>query len=130
MYVNGRAVEEDKGALEASIREGLTVVGVAAVADGAKPGVRVRIAGHPETDGRWRATATPADKWLALDFDDRAWQMAADAQGFMWAPGPGASQVRFRQIVLWSRTHDGPLPCLQPRVRQWGFSKHSMRRCS
>ena len=87
----------------------------------------MRLVGHPETNGRWRAGTAPDDTWQQVEFDDRAWKVTAVAtDGFMWAADAAAPQVSFRQLVIWNEKHDGPMTCIQPRVREWGFSENSL----
>ena len=127
LFVNGQSVKEVDAKLAASIREGLSVIGVSAVADGKNPGVKIRIVGNPETDGRWRGGTPSDDKWLAADFDDRSWKsITVTDDGYMWAAEPSIAKVCFRQLLLWNEKHYGTMPCLHPQVREWGFSEKSM----
>jgi hypothetical protein len=60
-------------------------------------------------------------------FDDRSWRKAElDKEGYLLMPQGSTGDICFRQIVLWGENHYSGLPCLQPKVREWGFSEKSM----
>lgn len=125
LYVNGKAARPGPEGLVADIREGLNVVALLANSRGTRPGVGIRIVGHPETDGRWRVGGQAENGWLSATFDDRAWPVAATHRDRMvW----GASRGRacFRQVLLWNEAHDGPNRCLNPLIKEWGFSERSV----
>lgn len=110
----------------ARIREGVTLIGIDVQAHGPNPGVKVRIAGDPLTEGRWRASGQEAPGWAARDFDDSPWLLAArDAAGFLWVSG-GGPRARFRQTILWNAGHDGPDRCINPLLKEWGISEGTL----
>lgn len=127
LLVNGEAIAAQPGQpAQVRIREGVTIFGIEAQAQGSNPGVKVRLAGDPLTDSRWRVSTGEAAAWQTVDFDDSAWPMAApDAQGFMWAPG-GAPKALLRQALLWNAAHDGPDRCINPLIKEWGISEGSI----
>lgn len=130
VVVNGQPVPLNQGAGSVVIREGLASLAIRAMPSGGNPGVRLRIQGHPETDGRWRGTSTPDAQWQEATFDDRAWPAVGnDDDGFMWtsdirrlARAP-KKETYFRQVVLWNETHFGPNRCILPMAREWGISR-------
>lgn len=127
LLANGEAITARPGqpAL-ARIREGVTIFGIDARAQGPHPGVKVRLAGDPVTDSRWRVSTQEAAGWQSLEFDDNRWPLVTtDAQGFMWAPG-GAPRSLLRQTLLWNAAHDGPDRCLNPLIKEWGISEGAM----
>jgi hypothetical protein len=130
VFANGRPVQLARGVGSVTIREGLVALAVRAVPTGPNPGIRIRIGGHPETDGRWRATLTRDGNWQAVDLDDSGWPVVAiDKEGFMWSPEwqgvarTKATEACFRQVLLWNETHYGPNHCILPRARVWGVSR-------
>ncbi|MEN6545733.1 MAG: carbohydrate-binding family 9-like protein [Armatimonadia bacterium] len=127
LLVNGETIAAQPGQpAQARIREGVTIFGIDAQAQGPNPGVKVRLAGDPVTDSRWRVSTQEAAGWQAVEFDDNQWPLVAlDAQGFMWAPG-GAPRALLRQAVLWNAGHDGPDRCLNPLIKEWGISEGAM----
>ncbi|OGV67643.1 MAG: hypothetical protein A3K19_14675 [Lentisphaerae bacterium RIFOXYB12_FULL_65_16] len=131
LFVDGEAVAVQPGQpLPVRIREGVTIFGIDAEAKGPNPGVKVRIAGDPLTDGRWRASGQDVPAWVTRDFDDSAWPLAApDAAGFLWGPG-GAPRALLRQAVLWNAGHDGPDRCINPLIKEWGISEGAMENLS
>ena len=130
LWVNGQPVDEQAGQWPVSIRQGLNVIAMTAAADGQTPGLRLRIPNQPELETRWRvgaATAATNDRWLTAAFDDRSWKKAKlDKKGYLLMPPGFTGDGCFRQIVLWGENHYSGLPCLQPKVREWGFSEKSM----
>ena len=127
VWVNGQAIAATDGRWPVRLVEGLNVVGMTARAEGKAAGLRLRIAGQPEMEGRWRVGAAADDAWKAPAFDDRSWPKAeTDAGGYLRIPEGSTGGVCFRQLVLWSEHHYGGLPCIQPKVREWGFSEKSM----
>jgi len=128
--VNGQPVSLNQGVGSVTIREGLAALALRAMPSGSKPGLRLRLKGHPETDGRWRATLTPEAQWQEAAYDDRGWHsVASDDDGYMWtadvkrlARAP-AKEAYFRQVVLWNETHAGPNRCILPMAREWGISR-------
>ncbi|MEI8248774.1 MAG: hypothetical protein WCI51_23300, partial [Lentisphaerota bacterium] len=126
-WVNGKAVTTQAGQWPLVLREGVNVIAMTAAADGKNPGLRLRIPGQSELESRWRVGAAANDNWLTAAFDDRSWKKAeADKDGYLSVPEDAASNVCFRQIVLWGETHYSGLTCLLPKVREWGFSEKSM----
>ncbi len=110
-----------------SLSEGLNIIGMKVTVDGKTPGLRLRIPGQPELQNRWRVGSAADDSWLSGSFDDRSWKVAQiDKDGYLVVPAGSTGSVCFRQIVLWGRNHYSGLPCLQPKVREWGFSEKSM----
>lgn len=127
LLVNGEVIELRPGQPAITrIREGVTVFGIDAQAKGPNPGVKVRIASDPQTDGSWRVSGQDPPAWETQDFDDNQWPMAApDARGFLWVPG-GAQRALLRQAVLWNAGHDGPDRCINPLIKEWGISEGAM----
>jgi len=127
VLVNGEVITVQPGQrLPTRIQEGVTIFGIDAQAQGPNPGVKLRIAGDPQTDGRWRASGQDAPAWGTRDFDDNQWPMAApDAGGFLWVPG-GAQRALLRQAVLWNASHDGPDRCINPLIKEWGIPEGAM----
>ena len=125
--VNGKTVERQKGDWPIELQEGLNIIGLTATADGKAPGLRVRIPGRPELAKRWRAGVAADGSWLVDSFDDRAWQVAeSDKNGYLCWPDDVAGSAHFRQIVLWGKHHYSGMPCIQPKVREWGFPEKGM----
>jgi hypothetical protein len=130
VFANGRPVPLDRGVGSVTIREGLVTLAVRADATGPRAGIRFRIEGHPETDGRWRSTLNRGENWQAADLKDFGWPIVAiDKEGFMWSPEwQGVSRTTgneacFRQVLLWNDTHLGPQRCILPQSREWGVSR-------
>lgn len=124
LFVSGKPVKITDGVGSAPIEEGLVGVGVRATPAGAWPRVRIRVIGHPETDGRWRASDRETPGWQDVGFDDGAWAIArADPSGFMWSQATRAKVAVFRQLLLWNEAPYGPNRCILPRVREWGVSR-------
>jgi hypothetical protein len=130
VFASGKSVPIKDGAGSVTIREGLVALAIRATPSGVNAGVRLRIEGHPETDGRWRATSKASDQWLEVGADDREWPtVVSDDDGFMWysdAKGFARTQrkdVCFRQVLLWNETHCGPNRCILPLAREWGVSR-------
>jgi len=127
LWVNGQAVREQDGKWPISICEGLNVIAMTAAADGQNPGLRLRIPDQPELESRWRVGNATNDSWLTGTFDDRSWKKTElDKKGYLLMPQGSTGDVCFRQIVLWGENHYSGLPCLQPKVREWGFSEKSL----
>ena len=127
VWVNGSAVAAAGGQWSVRLTEGLNVIGVTATADGKAPGLRVRVSGQSELETRWRVGVATGDAWKAAAFDDRAWAKAElDKDGYLLVPAGLTGAVCFRQLVLWAENHTSALPCLQPKVREWGFSEGSL----
>jgi len=125
LYVNGKEVTLGAEGLAAHIREGLNVIAVSVVSRGKRPGVGIRMPDHSETDGRWRVGAPDNEDWLNATFDDRAWRVvSAPKDGMMW--GADRGRACFRQVLLWNEAHDGPNRCLNPLIKEWGFSERSV----
>ncbi|MCK5801485.1 MAG: hypothetical protein KAI66_01570 [Lentisphaeria bacterium] len=125
LYVNGKKATPGPDGFSADLREGLNVVAVSAVSRGKRPGVGIRIADHPETDGRWRVGTNEDEGWLNATFDDQAWPVVSvPKDGLMWGADDG--QACFRQVLLWNEAHDGPNRCLNPLIKEWGFSERSV----
>lgn len=126
LLVDGEAVTAPAGQpVSIRIREGLSVFGIDATAQGPNPGVKIRLARDPRTDTRWRATGQEDPAWMSREFDDQRWPVPApDAQGFLWHAG--ATRAFLRQVVLWNQGHDGPDRCINPLIREWGISEGSM----
>lgn len=129
-FVNGKQVVLESGIGSVKIREGLQTLAVRASPTGINAGIRFRIQGQPETDGRWRSTATPPQQWLLPTLNDDGWPIVdVDKDGFMWAPdwrGTPRGQATafcFRQVILWNETHFGPNRCILPQAREWGISR-------
>jgi hypothetical protein len=131
ILVNGEVIAVPPGqTAQIRIREGITIFGLDAQAQGPNPGVKVRIAGDPLTDTRWRVATQEATAWQTPDFDDNQWPLVVpDAQGFLWAAG-GAPRTLLRQAVLWNAGHDGPDRCLNPLLKEWGISQGAMENLS
>lgn len=122
--VAGRVVPLVGGIATARMTEGLTAIAVRGAATGYRPGVRLRVLGQPETDGRWRAVDREPAGWHTADFDDRHWPEAvAGRDGFAWAAAARARSACFRQVLLWNEAHYGPDRCILPKARTWGFSQ-------
>lgn len=121
ILLNGNEIGSS-GNFTGRIREGLNVIGVVGRKEGPRPGLKVRIPAHPETDGRWLASSDePQAAWVTENYDDRRWKGTdADDEGFLWLGG--AEKLYMRQVVLWNRGHDGPDRCINPLVREWGIS--------
>ena len=128
LYLNGKDLLPDSsGRYACKIKEGLNVIGMKVTATGKTPGLRLSIPGQPELESRWRVGTAADDSWLGTAFDDRSWKKAElDKGGYLSVPEGSASTVCFRQIVLWGENHYSGLPCIQPKVREWGFSEKSM----
>ena len=127
LWVNSQPSSKQADQWPVSIHEGLNVIAMTALADGQNPGLRLRVPGHPGLESRWRVGSAADDNWLTAAFDDRSWQKAAlDKDGFLLVPEGSVGNICFRQIVLWAENHYSGLPCLQPKVREWGFSEKSM----
>jgi hypothetical protein len=130
VFANGKPVPVKNGLGSVTIREGLVALAIRTAPSGMNAGVRLRIEGHPETDGRWRATSRAGDQWLEVGADDREWPtVSSDDDGFMWS-SDGRSSARtqrddvcFRQVLLWNETHCGPNRCILPLAREWGISR-------
>jgi len=127
LIVNGEAVKERNSQWPIGLREGLNIIGMTAMADGNAPGLRLRVPGQPELAGRWRVGVAADGSWLTESFDDRSWgAVEPDKEGYLGWPEGSAGRACFRQIVLWGKHHYTGLPCIQPKVREWGFSEGSM----
>ncbi len=131
LVVNGEVIAVQPGQpVQTRIREGITIFGIDARAQGPNPGVKVRLAADPLTDGRWRASGQEAPAWGTRGFDDNQWPLAVpDAQGFLWVAG-GAPRMLLRQALLWNAGHDGPDRCINPPIREWGISEGAMENLS
>jgi hypothetical protein len=130
VFANGKPVSLTDGVGSVTIREGLVALAIRATPAAANAGIRLRIAGHPETDGRWRSTLSRDEKWQSADLDDTDWPVVAiDKEGFMWSPDSRAvsqtmaNEVCFRQVLLWNESHTGPNRCILPIAREWGISR-------
>ena len=127
LIVNGEVVQGQNDAWPVALREGLNIIGMAATANGKAPGLRLRIPGRPELARRWRVGVATDNDWLKEAFDDRTWRVAqTDEEGYLRWPKDSTGNACFRQIVLWGEKHYTGLPCIQPKVREWGFSENSM----
>jgi hypothetical protein len=134
-YVNGKEVPQNSPSKainpykewEASLHEGLNIIGMKVMVEGKSPGLHLKIPGQPELEGRWRVGTAREDNWLDAKFDDRLWKRAEfDKEGYLVVPKGSEGTVCLRQIVLWGDHHYSGLPCIQPKVREWGFSEKSM----
>ena len=127
VLANGKEIPITAGEAAVEVGEGLTVLGIRAEAAGENPGVSVRLAGHPESDGRWRVGTKEETGWAEAAFNDTPWPAGkAGPDGMMWAGAPGATTALLRQVVLWNETHCGPQRCVNPPAKEWGFSRGSM----
>jgi len=128
LYMDGKELLPDSsGRYTVQFQEGVSVFGMMVTANGKNPGVRLRIAGQPDLETRWRAGTATNESWQAAAFDDRSWKKAElDKEGFLLMPQNSTGGVCFRQIVLWGENHYSGLPCLQPKVREWEFSEKSL----
>jgi hypothetical protein len=128
LYIDGKELAPDAaGNCTAELTEGLNVFGMKVTSVGKKSGVRLRIPGQTELESRWRVGTADNDNWLTASFDDRAWKKVdIDKQGYLCVPEGFVGDVCFRQIILWGEKHYSGLPCIQPKVREWGFSEKSM----
>lgn len=135
LYINGKEIppvsygkagNQDEQ-WQVSLGECLSVIGMKVTVYGKNPGLRLSIPGQSELENRWRVGTAANDSWLTAAFDDRSWKKAElDKGGYLSVPEGSASTVCFRQIVLWGENHYSGLPCIQPKVREWGFSEKSM----
>lgn len=126
LWVNGEPAAGERGRRKVVLREGVNVIGMKAYPGGRSPGLRLRVRGHPELETRWRMSVGEEPGWLSGGFDDRSWAAAeADSQGFLSLP-EDSREVYFRQIVLWGEKYYSGLPCIQPKVREWGFPAEGM----
>ncbi len=122
--VAGRPVAVADGVATARVPEGLVAIAARATATGDRPGLRLRVLGQPETNGRWRASPQESAGWHTAEFDDRAWTAPVmDNKGFAWAKAARPRQALFRQVLLWNESHHGPDRCILPRTREWAFSQ-------
>ena len=130
LFLNGKELQPASGKgniWNVSLSEGLNIIGIKVTIDGKTPGLRLRIPGQPELQSRWRVGSAADESWLSGSYDDRSWKVAQiDKDGYLVVPAGFTGSVCFRQIVLWGRNHYSGLPCLQPKVREWGFSEKSM----
>ncbi|MCK9412487.1 MAG: hypothetical protein M0Q53_09320 [Prolixibacteraceae bacterium] len=128
LYVNGEEVTlSSSGKYAVSINEGLNIIGMKVMVNGKSPGLRLRIPGQPELESRWRVGSATDDTWLSPAFDDQSWRKAEfDKDGYLIVPKSFDGAVCFRQIILWGDHHYSGLPCIQPKVREWGFSVKSL----
>ena len=125
LFVNGAAIQLKENRATMKIKEGLTTLAIQAQSSGEKPGIQISVAGQNETAGRWRVGADAAAGWQTAAFNDKAWPLAATADGFLWTADSKASSACFRQTLLWNDTHYGPDTCIWPKTREWGFSRGS-----
>ena len=117
--VAGRPATIADGVATARVTEGLGAIAVRGEAERYRPGVRLRVLGQPETDGRWRATDREIPKWYTEDFDDRAWPQAAiDRDGLAWPKGSRAQVACFRKVLLWNEAHHALDRCILPRTKE------------
>lgn len=140
LFAGGKEVKLERGAGELTLEEGVITLALRAEAKGGRPGVRVTLPGHPETDGRWRVGSCsapaveshlvkgvkPEEGWELKSYDDAKWPMAEPGMnGFCWTPAQGgkAETALFRQTLLWNQAAAGPEPCVVPPIRQWGFPR-------
>lgn len=117
-YLNGKeipAAGEDTFRL--TLSEGLSCVSFSAKATGKDPQLEIRLDGVPENSGRWKAAAGEVKGWNLPDFDDRGWKKMQTP----W-PAAGADRVFLRQNLIWNETYDGKMRCLNPSMKEWGFS--------
>lgn len=126
VWVNGQPVAGKDGQWPVRLAEGLNVVGITAAA-GTGAGLRVRVPEQPELETRWRVGSAAGDGWKAAAFDDRPWpKVERDSGGYLRVPDGSTGGVCLRQLILWGESHHSVLPCIQPKVREWGFSEGSM----
>ena len=131
LFANGVAIPLNRGVGAITVHEGLVALAVRADPAGVDAALRLRIEGHPETDGRWRATVAPSDsQWTSAECDDQKWPLVeCDRQNFLRAADwrgfsrTAPNTMFFRQVLLWNETHYGPNRCILPRARRWGFSR-------
>jgi hypothetical protein len=124
LIVAGRPVAIADGIATAHMAEGLVPIAARAAATGYRPGVKIRVLGNPEADGRWRASDQDASGWQTVEFDDRPWPTPfVDRTGFAWTKNERSKRVCFRQVLLWNEAPHGPDRCLLPRARDWAMSK-------
>ncbi|MFH2067956.1 MAG: hypothetical protein ABII89_00615 [Candidatus Omnitrophota bacterium] len=127
LYVAGKEVPMVNGAATVQVSEGLIPICVTGEATGDAPGVSVAIAGHPETDGRWKVGTKDEPRWTDTAFDDRLWkQPATGTDGYIWTGDSSSKTIFLRQLVLWNKTHYGPNRCIAPQTKEWGFSRKGM----
>ena len=127
LFLNGKEISlNSAGKAEIAIDEGFSVLAAECTATGANPGVKVNVLACPETDGRWKAASGTDDKKIfAADFDDSAWKAPVSRNGFLWS-ADGGKTACMRQVLLFNSRHDGPNRCINPLVKEWGFSIDSV----
>ena len=124
VYVNGKEIGKEKnGKYEISFAEGITSLAVECTATGSDPGIALKLDACPETDGNWKYSGEEKKDWTLLAFDDNDWKVMGKGAPLFWEKGE--KKLFFRQKVLYNRSHDGPDRCLNPLVREWGFSPDS-----
>lgn len=128
LFVSGQPADlGSDGVARARIAEGVIPVAVKAQAKDERPGVWLKIEGHPETDGRWRIGTEEKAGWHSTDFNDTRWQVATpSADAFVWGKDPNTGTILLRQVIVWNKTHYGPNRCLVPPVKEWGFPRGGM----
>ncbi len=133
VLANGKPVALTRNIGRFEIEEGLVSLAVRAVPTGINAGIRLRLEGHPEIEGRWRASSRADPDWQLSDFDDRSWPVVtSDKEGYMWSSDwkgfsrTKPSEMFFRQILLWNDTHFGPNRCILPQAKKWGVSRGGM----
>jgi len=128
LFVSGQpAGPGSDGVARVRITEGVIPLAVKAQAKDAKPGVCLKIDGHPETAGRWRVGTEEKAGWRTAGFNDTRWPVATPAtDGFVWDRDASTATVLLRQVIIWNKTHHGPNRCLVPPVREWGFPRGGM----
>lgn len=124
VYLDGKEAEKNAaGKYEVNFVEGITSLAVECTATGAAPGVYFKIDSCSETDGNWKYSSKEAKDWKTLAFNDNSWKKLSSSGKLFWEKG--AEKLFFRQKVLYNRAHDGPDRCINPLVREWGFSVDS-----
>ncbi len=117
--INGQPIRDGRG----FIREGISILTVEAVRKGNSPGVRVNVKGAPEITSRWKVNTSENPLFYGMDFNDAAWPMASEKDGWFWSSNFSDAKVTFRQAIVWNETPFGPDSVLFPPVREWGFSQ-------
>ncbi len=123
VYVDGKVLDKNSaGKYEVNFVEGITTIAVECTAKGSDPKVALKLLSCSETDGNWKYSESAGKNWTERAFNDSKWK-ELKTTGFFWEKG--AEKLYLRQHVLYNRSHDGPDRCLNPLVREWGFSLDS-----